>query len=111
MIKNTDTLKNRIIECLKPIDPTRVILFGSYAWGEPDKDSDIDLYVVTKDDFMPQNFSDKMQIKSAVARALIELRKEYGADLIVHTIPMHQKFISMQSSFARKIMSEGKVLL
>ncbi|MDA3895913.1 MAG: nucleotidyltransferase domain-containing protein [Desulfobacteraceae bacterium] len=111
MPKKSDTLKNRIIECLKPIDPARVILFGSYAWGDPDKDSDIDLYVVTKDDFMPKNFSDKMRIKLAIANRLFELRKEYGADLIVHTMPMHQKFIAMESSFARRIMSEGEVLL
>ncbi len=111
MMKNVEILKNRIIECLKPIDPARVILFGSYAWGKPSKDSDIDLYVVTKDDFMPKNFSDKMRIKSEVAKKLLELRKEFGADLIVHTIPMHQKFIAMKSSFARKIMSEGEVLL
>jgi len=65
MTEKLDTLKNWIIECLKPIDPARVILFGSYAWGDPDKDkdSDSDLYVVTKDDFMLKNFSDKMRIK------------------------------------------------
>ena len=111
MRKNTDTLKNRIIECLKPIDPAMVILFGSYVWGEPDKESDIDLYVVTKDDFIPKNFSDKMRIKLAIAKRLMALRKEYGTDLIVHTMPMHQKFVAMKSSFARKIMSEGEVLL
>ncbi|HRF57283.1 MAG TPA: nucleotidyltransferase domain-containing protein [Campylobacterales bacterium] len=28
-----------------------MILFGSYTYGTPDENSDIDLYVVTKDDF------------------------------------------------------------
>ncbi|PIP40921.1 MAG: DNA polymerase subunit beta [Desulfobacterales bacterium CG23_combo_of_CG06-09_8_20_14_all_51_8] len=111
MLKPIDKIKNRIIECLKPIEPARVILFGSYAWGNPDKDSDIDLYVVTKDEFMPQNFSEKMRLKSAVSRRLLELKQDYGADLIVHTMPMHRKFIALNSSFARKIMSEGDVLL
>lgn len=110
-MKNSDDLKKRIIECLKPIDPARVILFGSYVWGNPDNDSDIDLYVVTRDDFLPENFSDKMRIKASVSSRLLELRKEYGADLIVHTIPMHKKFIAMKSSFARRIMSEGEVLV
>ena len=111
MLKPIDKIKNRIIECLKPIEPARVILFGSYAWGNPDKDSDIDLYVVTKDEFMPQNFSEKMRLKSAVSRRLLELKQDNGADLIVHTMPMHRKFIALNSSFARKIMSEGDVLL
>ena len=28
-------LADKIVEALKPIDPYRVILFGSHAWGEP----------------------------------------------------------------------------
>ena len=42
--KLDEKVKNQIIEALKPLDPERVILFGSYAWGNPDKDSEIDLY-------------------------------------------------------------------
>ncbi len=48
------TIEHEIIERLKPIHPEKVILFGSYAYGEPNKDSDIDLLVVTQDDFIPQ---------------------------------------------------------
>ncbi len=109
--EHQDNLKSRIIECLKPIGPARVILFGSYAWGKPGKDSDIDLYIVTKDEFMPRNFSEKMRIKSSVSRRLLELKKDYGADILVHTMPMHRKFLALNSSFARKIMIEGEVLI
>lgn len=28
-------ISDQIIEALKPVDPYRVILFGSYAWGVP----------------------------------------------------------------------------
>ena len=34
-----------IIEALKPLDPDKIILFGSYAYGKPNKDSDIDLFL------------------------------------------------------------------
>ena len=30
--------------------PEAIYLFGSYAWGEPNEDSDLDFYVVLKDD-------------------------------------------------------------
>ena len=33
----------RLVEVYQPI---AIYLFGSYAWGEPDEDSDIDLMVV-----------------------------------------------------------------
>lgn len=109
-MENHEELKKRILEYLRPIDPAKVILFGSYAWGKPSKNSDIDLYVVTKDDFTPKSFAEKMQLKSAISKRLFEFKKEYGADLIVHTMPMHKKFLSGNSAFARKIMSEGEVL-
>jgi len=110
---NTDDeiLKEKIIECLKPIDPAMVILSESRAWGSKKQNSDIDLYVVTKDLDMPNSFADKMRIKSKVSKRLLELKKQFDADLIVHTIPMHQRFIKMNSSFAKKIMQQGKVLI
>jgi len=41
-----EKLKEIIIKTL-PID--QILLFGSYAYGNPHKDSDLDLYVVLKD--------------------------------------------------------------
>ena len=58
-----ESVKNEIIENLRVIDPVRVILFGSYTYGTPDQDSDIDLYVVTKEDFIPETFEENLLIK------------------------------------------------
>jgi predicted nucleotidyltransferase len=33
--------------------PERLLLFGSYAWGSPDADSDLDLYLIVADDAEP----------------------------------------------------------
>jgi uncharacterized protein len=55
----SENLKNLIIQNLKAIDPDQVVLFGSHAWGDPTGESDIDLYVVTKDDFIPANWQEK----------------------------------------------------
>ncbi len=41
-------LIKEIISQLKRLDPDKVILFGSYAWGTPDAESDIDLFIVNK---------------------------------------------------------------
>ena len=48
-----------IIEKLKPTDPEKIILFGSYAYGEPSTGSDLDILVVTGDDVIPSSFSEK----------------------------------------------------
>ncbi len=41
-----DTLGQEIVERLKPLNPDKIILFGSYAYGKPNKESDIDLFLV-----------------------------------------------------------------
>jgi predicted nucleotidyltransferase len=36
---NIDEIKQLIVEKLKPLNPYQIILFGSYAYGMPTKDS------------------------------------------------------------------------
>jgi predicted nucleotidyltransferase len=49
-----DTFEDRISNIkesvLKYVPAKYIYLFGSYAYGNPTKDSDIDIYVVTPDD-------------------------------------------------------------
>jgi len=105
-----DKLKKEILDRLWPLDPDKIILFGSHAWGEPDEDSDIDMYVVTKDEYIPKNFKEKMDIKAAFAEALRDIRKKNPIDLIVHTKTMHRRFLEMGSMFSRDLRQKGIVL-
>ncbi|GAK56590.1 hypothetical protein U27_03552 [Candidatus Vecturithrix granuli] len=110
-MKLEESLKQEILERLKPLQPEKVILFGSYAYGEPNKDSDVDVLVVTADDFIPQNFAQNMEIKLKVDRCLDGLRDRFPVDVIVHTKPMHARFVALQSAFAREILRKGIPLL
>ena len=99
-----------IIEKLKTIHPYKVILFGSYAYGEPNVDSDIDLLVVLDSEKTPKNFQENMENKLLVRNALWELNKETPIDLIVHTRPMYQKFNVLGSMFSKELLEKGRVL-
>ena len=110
-MKLSEELGARIKDALAPLHPEKVILFGSYAWGQPTADSDIDLYVVTRDDFMPATWRQKRDIVRTVSNRILDLRTRYAIDLLVHTKPMHRKFVEINSSFARQIMEEGTRLL
>ena len=107
----TDNIKKIIINSLKPLDLKKVILFGSYAYGNPTKDSDIDLLIVTNDDFIPQNFAEKMSLKLKIANEIDSIREEIPVDLLVYTKPMFEKFVELNSMFAREILSKGKNLI
>ena len=44
-----EIVKHEIIERLKSLDPQKIILFGSYAYGTPTQESDIDLFLIKED--------------------------------------------------------------
>ena len=104
-------IRKEIVERLKPLNPDRVILFGSYANDTVTEESDIDLYVVTNDDFMPASWKEKNSIYLEVSKNIRELRKQAPVDLIVHTKKMHEKFIQLNSFFSREISLKGIRLL
>ena len=104
-------LAELLVKKLKKMDLYKIILFGSYAYGNPGNDSDIDLLIVTNDDFIPQTFAEKMSLKLKIANEIDYIREEIPVDLLVYTKPMFEKFVELNSIFAREIMSKGKNLL
>jgi len=88
----------------------KVILFGSYARGTQSDNSDIDLLVVTNDNFVFESFAQKMEVKIKIANALNALRRFADIDLIVHTKPMYDRFIQLNSGFKNEILSSGYVI-
>lgn len=107
---NQEQIKSEIITSMKKLDIKKVILFGSFALGNQEPDSDIDLLVVTNDDFIPDSFEQKMKIKLKVSRELDKLRHQIPLDLIVQTKAMHKKFLLLNSMFKKEILSKGIVL-
>ena len=69
-----DKLTELIINAM-PVE--RIYLFGSYAYGTPRKDSDLDLYVVLKDEVQMRDLDAGLQIRFAIAR-----KKSMPVDII-----------------------------
>ena len=97
----------QITERLQELNPHLIMLFGSYAYGTPSEDSDIDLLVVTNDDFIPANFEEKMNVHLSVSQHIFELSMLVPIDLVVYTLPMYEKFITQNSQFANDITTKG----
>jgi len=96
-----DKLKEIIIKTL-PID--QIYLFGSYAYGNPRKDSDIDLFIVLKDEVEIREIDAAIQIRLAVAN-----HQTFSLDLI---ISKKSKYLERQTAptLERKIAREGVLL-
>ena len=108
---NIESLKKVISQSLCHLNPEKVILFGSHAWGEPSADSDIDLYIVTRDTTTPTTYHERSELYLRYAKAINAIIGTTPLDIIVHTRPMHQKFMQIDSMFSRKIIQSGISLL
>ena len=100
-MQNENIYIDQLKASLSELDPYLVILFGSYAYGTPDKDSDIDLLVVTNDEFTPKDYNERIEIQLPVSNQIFEIAKQVPVDLVVYTIPMYKRFIEQNSNFAK----------
>jgi predicted nucleotidyltransferase len=59
-----DRLKEIIVST---ISVEQIYLFGSYAYGNPQKDSDLDLFIVLKDEVKLREIDAAIQIRLAIS--------------------------------------------
>ncbi len=60
----------RLLE-LRGIDVHKIVVFGSYAEGKENKESDIDIIVVSKD-FDKEDIFGRVELTAGIHRALVE---------------------------------------
>jgi predicted nucleotidyltransferase len=85
----------------KQFKPDKVILFGSYAYGKPTEDSDVDLLVI-------------MPVKGEPEYKGVEIHQASGisfaTDLLVRTPQEVRRRIRLGDFFMKEIIERGKVL-
>lgn len=86
----------------RQFQPEKIILFGSYAWGKPGSDSDVDLFIVKKTDRSTREIA--MEIDSFLWGEMIPI------DIIVYTPESVERRLRMEDFFIRDILTKGKVL-
>jgi predicted nucleotidyltransferase len=100
MVKRRD-IQAFVKQVADEFHPNRVILFGSYAYGKPTADSDVDLLVVMPHDGPP-----------AVQAAEIRKRIHAGfpMDLLVRSPAEVRQRLDMGDFFIQEIMEQGRPL-
>jgi predicted nucleotidyltransferase len=84
--------------------PDKIILFGSYAYGTPRPDSDVDLLVV-----MPTNNQIEQAIRIDDALECDEIRPGFALDLLVRTPRTLERRIRWGDCFLNEIVCRGRV--
>ncbi len=99
---NREDINNVIINIKKIANPKKIYLFGSYAKGEANEYSDIDILVV--DD----SAKNKHQIALEISEKLFP--RNYSLDLIVVSPDEIEKKQTLKLDFWIDILKNGKLL-
>ncbi len=94
-----EEVKNRIVE---KFHPEKIILFGSYANGEPNDESDLDLLIIQRTD-LP-----KKERRPIIRKELKEFK--LAMDLLIYTPDEVDYWKDTPAAFVTQVIMEGKVL-
>jgi uncharacterized protein len=81
--------------------PERIVLFGSYAYGNTNEDSDVDVLVITERRGRAHDLATKVRQAVPV---------NFAMDLIVHNQRTIDRRIGWNDFFLKEIMEKGVVL-
>lgn len=96
--KQIQSVRDQIV---RGFQPEKIILFGSYAYGDPSPDSDVDLLVIMRFDGSS---------REQTARIRTQIDTPIALDLIVRTPDQISQRLAMGDFFMEEITKQGKVL-
>jgi predicted nucleotidyltransferase len=88
-------------QIVEKFQPKKIILFGSYAYGKPRPESDVDLLVVM--DTSLRNVEQAIQIAHAIDY-------HFGLDLLVRRPEQITERLALGDFFMQEVIEKGKVL-
>jgi predicted nucleotidyltransferase len=95
-------IKRIVAIIAKKHQPEKIYLFGSFAWGKPRRDSDLDFLVVKK------GIKSMRQAALNIDRDFLD--RKMAMDIIVYSPDFLRKRLSLEDPFAKKIIAQGKIL-
>ncbi len=88
-------------EIAREFRPRRIILFGSYAYGKPTRDSDVDLLVI-----MPH----KGRGVTKAIEISLKAPAPFACDLLVRSPQKIRQRLAWGDCFIQEVLGKGKIL-
>jgi predicted nucleotidyltransferase len=101
---------DNIVFSLKDSNPYKVILFGSYAKGNPDEDSDIDIMVILDNNDVANTYEERLNKKVFIRNLLLEINREIPLDILVYSKEEFNIIKENGNYFIDEIEKTGKVI-
>ena len=98
---------SKIVQCLIGLNVYKIILFGSYARGTANEDSDIDLLVILDTDEFAKTVDERLERKQPINKSIREIRKNFAMDIVVYSKGEFEFLDKKESDFIREIKNTG----
>ncbi len=100
-MENQKQIRTVVKRIVRNYQPEKIYLFGSFAWGKPTEDSDVDLLIVkkTKENFLQRHLE---------VRRIID--GEIASDILIRTPRELKRRLDLGDFFYRDIVNKGKCL-
>lgn len=95
-----EDVKKRLV---KAYNPVAIYLFGSYAWGTPTEDSDLDLLIVIDE-------SNEKSYKRPLVGYDALFGMDLAKDIIVYTKKEFEEVSKNKTTLGFKIKKDGKLI-
>lgn len=97
-----DQINDVVDIIVKEVNPDKVILFGSYANGEAQEDSDLDILIIK--DLDRDRYKRTREIRKLLRGTMIPI------DVVIYTNAEVEEWKDTKSAFITQIMQNGRVL-
>lgn len=102
--KVDEALLQEVVErIVSAINPVKIILFGSYAYGRPKKGSDLDILVII-DKLTSTRREERIKIRTLMQDMLI------SKDIILVTTDDVEEWKNVSQAFITSVIRKGRVL-
>jgi len=91
-------ITRQIVEKYKP---EKIILFGSFTYGKPKENSDVDLLVIKRT---------KKRFGSRLFEVAKIINSEKGTDILVYTPKELKEAVEEENYFIKEIIQKGKLI-
>lgn len=99
-----ETISGIVEAILKKYKPKKIILFGSYAYGEPAEESDIDLLIIKNTKKRP------IDRWIEVKRLLRDKSRMLGVSPLVYTEKEIEERLAIGDFFVEEVLDKGEIL-
>jgi predicted nucleotidyltransferase len=99
-----------LVNSLKVSDPYKIVLFGSYARGNPREDSDIDIMVILDNNDVAKTYKERSNKYLSVQRLVREINYKIALDILVYSKEEFKRVKNYGNYLIDEIEKTGKVI-